>query len=124
MRMAARAAGGNLRMRGISVVLVVVKHRHQHVEMREQIRDADGSAQLQGEIRTLPSLRKLLIQRQTAGVHHIPQRHKKLSQENFPSAARNHWQPGDERKGLLRQFWLIAAFAGKRGTEALGDGDA
>src|SRR2546430_2687720 len=56
------------------VVLLSIQYRHKHVEMIEQILQAESPRQGHRVVRSLPPLRKFLVERMMLRAHAVPQR--------------------------------------------------
>ena len=76
------------------VVLAVVEHRDQDVEVRQQVRERGRLADGDREVRTLAPLGEAFVQRIADGLDLVAQRLEDASQEPLAAAHRQHVDPG------------------------------
>src|SRR6185369_3119065 len=93
------------------VVLLVVEHGNQHVEMCEEIRYAHLAAQRHRVVATLSPLRRAVVEQVRFHSHGVAEGLEETTEQRFTTSAWNHREPSDERNGLrgeLRTFFAAS----------------
>ena len=106
------------------VVLVVVQHGNQDVEVREQVLQTALAGQLDREVRAFTPLGKILIQRMPRGIDRVAQRLEQTAEQDFAAATRHDAEPRGQRNGALGQLGALIAPARQSRSEYARDGDA
>jgi len=99
------------------VMLVVVEHRDEDVQVREQVSKGGGHRQLDGEVGPLAPLGERFVERVPCGDDGITERLKELAEQCLAAAAGQDADPGDEGDARLREFRALSTRAGERGAE-------
>jgi len=115
----ARAAADELVDLGLvdPVVLVIVEHGQQDVEVVEQIGHALGSVQAQREVPTGPPVGVLGIERDGLGRDLVAERREQPPDDVLPAAGGDGGQRGLERDRRRRELRPLPARAGHRALE-------
>src|SRR5205823_5674627 len=106
------------------VVLLVVQHRHQDVEMREQVLQAAFRLERHAEVAAASPLGTLLVERVGLRGDRVAERLEELAEEAFAAAAGEDRELRLERERSFSQLGAVAAAAGEGAAVELGDGDA
>ena len=96
------------------VMLVVIQHRNQNVEMGQQIAQSTVRFQCRGEIGALAPFRKLLIERMSSCRHFVAERLEESPQNKFSAATRHNGNARFQRQRRLCEF--VAFFASSVGA--------
>ena len=99
------------------VVLVVVEHRDQHVEVGQQVAQGTGGAQADREVRAHPPLRKLGVERMGLGRDRVAERLEEAAQHPLAAAAGERRQADVEGERLPHQLRARLAAPGAGGVE-------
>jgi hypothetical protein len=106
------------------VVLVVVEDRHQHVDVLQQVLEAERRPQLEVEVRALPPVGKVLVQGAPGGGDLVAERLEEPPEQLLAAAAGQSGDARGERQRRLGQRLAVPAAAVESAAEGLGDGDA
>jgi hypothetical protein len=106
------------------IVLGVVEHRQQHVQMRKQILKPTGRAQLDSKIRALTPGRELGIEGQPLGRDRVAERLEQPTKQGLAAPTRQHRKLGLERDRSVGEFGSISARALERRAEHPRERDA
>ena len=106
------------------VVLFLVEHRHQDIEMLQDIGQACRDRQGDIQIDTVTPLRKGRIQGQGRGGNDVAQRFEQAAQDGLAAAARQDGQVQGEGQGTVGQVLAVLRPAGHGCSERLAQGDA
>jgi len=106
------------------VVLVVVQHRDEHVEVREQVAQARRGAQRERIVGALAPVRKKRVERMGRDVDGVAQGLEQPAQQPRAIATGHGRQRGLERDRRLGQLRAVFAAAAQGRAEHVGDGDA
>jgi hypothetical protein len=107
------------------VVLLVVQHRHQHVQVREQLGEPLRSRERDREVAAVAPLgRQRGIERVRLGRHRPPERLEQPAQELVAAAAGQHRDARLERDRRRRDVGPVLRLPAERRPIHLRDGDA
>ncbi len=106
------------------VMLLIVEHGDQHVQMPEQILQPPVAVERDGEVGAVSPLRKARVQRVPLGPDGVAEWFKEAVQESFTAPARQHGQARLQRKRRRRQLGSVLAAARQGGAEDLADSHA
>ena len=88
------------------VVLAIVDNGYEHVEVCQQVAEAAGGAQRDGEQSARPERRHAVVEFMAAGFDPVAERLEERAEERFPATARDRresrleWQRGSREFGL------------------------
>ncbi len=99
------------------VMLVVVEHRDQHVEMGQQVAQGAGGAQADREVAAHPPLRELGVERMGLGRDRVAERLEEAAQDPLAAAAGEGRQADVEGERLPHQLRPRLAAPGAGGVE-------
>jgi hypothetical protein len=106
------------------VVLVVVEHRQEHVEMREQIGQPRVAREGESDVAARAPRREPLVERQRLDVDRVAERLEDPPRQLLAAAAWDRGQLGAQRDRGRGQVGALVAAAGQRGAECGEERDA
>src|SRR6266568_1431227 len=105
------------------IVFLIVEHRHEDVEVRQQLTKATFAIQSNREISTRPPFWKCRVEWQFVRLHDIAERLEETTEERLAAATRQDGNPGLQRDRGVCQFRSFLGSSGHGGTEHLSNGD-
>ena len=102
---------------GDPVVLAVVQHRQQHVQVAEQVLDPAGAGQPDAEVRAVTPVGEVRVQRDGDGADLVAKRLEQLPQQGLAAAAGQHRQLRGQLEKLAGQLRAGLAGPAQRGAE-------
>src|SRR5262249_51264335 len=106
------------------VVLFVVQHGHEDVQVRQEIAQTAIRLELDGKVGTAAPLREPLLEWMRLGGNRVSQRLEETAQILFTAPAGKDGQFRFERKDRIRQLLSLAAPPRERAAIHLGDRNA
>src|SRR5262245_15642754 len=106
------------------VVLLGVEHRHEHVQMREEVAKPEHALEVDREVAAVAPLGERLVERVVDSVDVVAEWLEEPPQHTFAAGAGKRREMGAQRDRRLRELRPRLRPPGQRGREDAGDRDA